>query len=358
MEEEGDNQLEELDNNMYRDMFRKNKIRTIVKGQRPAPVPIRNYTQEQITAYKTGADSFNERKWTNPFSLITSRYLNSIRPYGEIDDNFGFDGRYFHIANLPNAIDKVQTSVLTNKIKQAMTQTANANEYYKYKYHIAGLKFLYALNRANKYLSTITKLEKLSNKQIVADINSDATYKRFMLEQSRLKASFVAPPHQMSAQTVTAINNGFNANAAEKIQMVPTQSLQEYRRLRNNIQQANLDKKTAAATKWGFPDVQSYITAKENYSKRVVRAKKIAAKEIPLIGFDVISHSNQFAAPFDPRAFRYTTLTAQDIPKLNWGYQDAAQLAARQARAHALQHQQQPVVVQQNNQQAIPVGGV
>jgi len=103
-----------------------------------------------------------ERKYNslkNPFAAVSANYLSSIKTYAGLDDKYTFDGRYFHVVNYPKPIDKQQISALTSIVNSKILDAATVKEAKTLKMHLNIAKFLFALNKANRYLKSILVFE-------------------------------------------------------------------------------------------------------------------------------------------------------------------------------------------------------
>lgn len=96
---------------------------------------------------------------TNPYANVTAGYIESIRTYAGLDNKYGFDGRYFHIGSYPKPIDKQQIFSLTAIVNAKILQAATAKEAKTLKFHLNVAKFLFSLNKANRYLKSILTFE-------------------------------------------------------------------------------------------------------------------------------------------------------------------------------------------------------
>lgn len=109
--------------------------------------------------YQNSMNSMNRA--TNPYGDVTKGYLDSLTQYAGIDTTFSFDGRYFHYSNYPVPINKGIVAGISNAVAAKIMTSNSMIEIKKLKWHLNYVKFLAALNKANRYLGSILKQELL-----------------------------------------------------------------------------------------------------------------------------------------------------------------------------------------------------
>jgi hypothetical protein len=248
-------------------------------------------TSDDIIKYQREFNIYAGNKGFNPFYGVTDAYLNSIKAYSQIDDNFGFDGRYFHIGNNPQPIDKIQTSIINTRMKTDMAAATNPNIFYKYKYHIIATKFLHSLNRANRYLKSIMDLERKANKSYRLNDPNDPSMKKFMKEKANVIAWFSQPAVELKPETIDSINNGLQEAINTRSSLIPQDLANEFRAIGNEIRSQKSVSDLTKAKRYGFRDIDSRKKALKDYSKQIKRSKINWAWNMPLAGFEQITHT-------------------------------------------------------------------
>lgn len=253
-------------------------------------------TTADIIKYQKEFNIYAANKGYNPFYGVTDAYLNSIKAYSQIDDNFGFDGRYFHIGNNPQPIDKIQTSIINTRMKTDMSLTTNPNIFYKYKYHIVATKFLHSLNRANRYLKSIMDLEKKANKAYRVNDPNDPSMKKFMKEKANVIAWFSQPAVELKSETINNINTGLKNAMISRSSLIPSEVANEYKAIGNDIRTEKRSGDLARAKRYGFTDIDARKKALKDYSTLIKRSKINWAWQMPLAGFEQITHTGNLIA--------------------------------------------------------------
>lgn len=274
----------------YRDAF-KGPVEKVYDSQYKPTALNRKSNADDIIRYKQEFNEYAARKYANPFYGVTNSYLNSIKAYSDIDDNFGFDGRYFHLGNNPSPIDKIQTAAINGRLKVVMAETESPNEFYGTKYHIIATKFLHSLNRANRYLKSIMELEKKSNKQYRINDPNDASMKKFKQEQDKVIAWFTQPRVELPGDTIDKINLGLKDNSNLREKLIPPNKDSVYATIGRNVREDRDANELDRAKRFGFKDRAQRKEAMKEYSKQVKLSKMKWAWGMDLVGYNQITHS-------------------------------------------------------------------
>lgn len=94
---------------------------------------------------------------SNPLVYWGTTYLNNLKDIEGIDNNFQFDGRYYHLNRNPIPINKQQATLTKYTMDKLLAMADNGKSYYTIKYMKSMVQFLKALNSANKHLKSILK---------------------------------------------------------------------------------------------------------------------------------------------------------------------------------------------------------
>jgi len=281
-----------------------------VWSSKMAPVP-RGATQAQAFAIQSSNLYTSVNRTKNPFGNASQGFLQSISAFAELDNNFGFDGRYFHLGDYPQPINKTQVKAATYALQHRLYAATDPHSFLQLKYHLTAIKFLYALNKANKYIKGLIKMDgqnqnwtNLTPEQITSKTT------KMQQEQLRLLAGLARDPMQISTDTRTAINEGLIAARNFKRQAIGITE--------NELGQAgpiitNLNnRKNYEAQRSGFADND----AKKTYMKNKSAALKglvmddVYAEVLVNPSYGTIDHQNQLTGFNRPEGRSNTTAMA------------------------------------------------
>jgi hypothetical protein len=99
----------------------------------------------------------------NPLKALAANWQDSLKAMAGIDNNFAFDGKYFHTDGDGKPLNKQLVKSITRGINAKAITAASPSEVLSLRYHAITAKLLLALNNSNKYVTSLTKLYNLIN---------------------------------------------------------------------------------------------------------------------------------------------------------------------------------------------------
>lgn len=237
--------------------------------------------QGGLDYYKTNFDKAIEIR-ANPFMSVTKDYLAQIKRMAGLDNNFGFDGRYFHIGDFPTPLDKGQKSVFTTDLKVKMATEGDPKTFHTLKYHLYLLKFLEALNRANRYLSGLAKESIIMGDAQGLRNNKYTTSSA--KEQYRIKSSLGAPkktaPNNIEKKLQVGFDKGFENH--RKLISAFGGDWNAYARINGETRTIAAGKLERQATKMGFTNPAELKALKADYNSKLQDIKKSSYTRLAL----------------------------------------------------------------------------
>lgn len=152
-----------------------------------------------------------------PITVALAQYGNSLAKISNVDDNFQYDGRYFHINRIADPINKSQKKLFTAMYKNAMLSADDGPAYYNAKYMIAMLKYLYAINNANRQLKLIfNTVQKLNETPEVQNAYAIREFRKKALQTAKNTALSTAKSKKQTVFPKTTNENVLNMQAQKK----------------------------------------------------------------------------------------------------------------------------------------------
>lgn len=244
-------------------------------------IPAKGSTPQQVKDFHDASQKWKTDFWQHPIVSTSADYLNSLQVFSEIDDNFTYDGKYFHVGNFPEAINKNQVKSANWRLKGLMAYADNPRTFYDLKYNLTAIKFLYALNRANKYIGM---LKKLGNRDVNGyyNVQTEQQTQKFENEQHNVIASLTS--ERIPNISAAAIQAGIDRSNQDRINYAGVESLIEAGVGYRDNNAAKLEAKSKALN---YVDVSSY----QNDMARNARENKRATMDY---FYEVFSRGDKF----------------------------------------------------------------